>query len=493
MAVVAALAAVGWRVRVFWEGDDEWFEGTITKYVPENGYFVEYDDGEQQWETDDPARIQFLSRSDEKTQLILNAKAHADANEREDEAQGNKWSAQPPPSMTGYEDDDAYAQEEEEYEADHDHDEADEDDDVGKSGRAAGCPVPQDEAEDGEASDGKPSPQAAAPTRSLRDPTKFLKSGVFFRDSETLHETRRALLKEKHELAQQYEQLATSLAQKEDLSQSLKRELHGLKAQVTVASLKGASLLSGSTTDILRTSRDWAERVASQKTANRTARQQLSERHSQLMNRQKAIQQMEMQKHQLEAKLARVPRKELRSLIEIQVEIAQVTAEKRALEAQLAKSIPVERSTRSNGTTTTGCGAMSQNQRDAKTELETDLRQVEKHLLRVRDQINEWTLRRERELAKIVPVRARIERLQTELHAYEKSQVLLRSVFLRLDRTGDGVVSLDAALEVWTLLAGGKDQRSSKHELRALLPDATPASLDFTAFKICFQQIFPSS
>lgn len=42
--------AVGWKVSVYWEDDLEWYNGKITKYSPSAGYYVEYDDGEEQWE-----------------------------------------------------------------------------------------------------------------------------------------------------------------------------------------------------------------------------------------------------------------------------------------------------------------------------------------------------------------------------------------------------------------------------------------------------------
>lgn len=41
---------VGTRVRVFWEGEGEWFEGVVVDYDKTKGFFVQYDDGEQQWE-----------------------------------------------------------------------------------------------------------------------------------------------------------------------------------------------------------------------------------------------------------------------------------------------------------------------------------------------------------------------------------------------------------------------------------------------------------
>lgn len=42
--------AVGCRVQVYWEGEDEWFEGVVDTYSTERGYYVKYDDGEELWE-----------------------------------------------------------------------------------------------------------------------------------------------------------------------------------------------------------------------------------------------------------------------------------------------------------------------------------------------------------------------------------------------------------------------------------------------------------
>lgn len=41
---------VGTRVSVFWEGEGEWFEGVVAEYDAAKGLFVQYDDGEEQWE-----------------------------------------------------------------------------------------------------------------------------------------------------------------------------------------------------------------------------------------------------------------------------------------------------------------------------------------------------------------------------------------------------------------------------------------------------------
>jgi hypothetical protein len=41
---------VGARVRVYWEGDDTWYEGMVLQASASRGYRVHYDDGEQHWE-----------------------------------------------------------------------------------------------------------------------------------------------------------------------------------------------------------------------------------------------------------------------------------------------------------------------------------------------------------------------------------------------------------------------------------------------------------
>ena len=38
------------RVQVFWPDDQEYYHGIIQQYDPVKGWFVQYDDGEEQWE-----------------------------------------------------------------------------------------------------------------------------------------------------------------------------------------------------------------------------------------------------------------------------------------------------------------------------------------------------------------------------------------------------------------------------------------------------------
>ena len=54
---------VGLPVKVFWEGDKEFFQGTVKEYsAADNQHLVVYEDGEQAWEDldDDALRVQLM-------------------------------------------------------------------------------------------------------------------------------------------------------------------------------------------------------------------------------------------------------------------------------------------------------------------------------------------------------------------------------------------------------------------------------------------------
>ncbi|ETW09623.1 hypothetical protein H310_00155 [Aphanomyces invadans] len=64
MGSPAGTDAVGWRVQVLWEEEDAWFEGIVTEYDDEKGYYVCYDDGDEKWQaTQDPGAMKFLSNT----------------------------------------------------------------------------------------------------------------------------------------------------------------------------------------------------------------------------------------------------------------------------------------------------------------------------------------------------------------------------------------------------------------------------------------------
>ncbi|DBA01186.1 TPA: hypothetical protein N0F65_002321 [Lagenidium giganteum] len=54
------LERVGQRVDVYWPSEAEWFHGTIQAFNDDEGYFVLYDDGDEQWESASTAQIRFV-------------------------------------------------------------------------------------------------------------------------------------------------------------------------------------------------------------------------------------------------------------------------------------------------------------------------------------------------------------------------------------------------------------------------------------------------
>ncbi|RHY15827.1 hypothetical protein DYB36_005850 [Aphanomyces astaci] len=55
---------VGWRVQVLWEDEGAWFEGVVTEYEDQRGYYVCYDDGDEKWQpTSDAGSVKFMSNT----------------------------------------------------------------------------------------------------------------------------------------------------------------------------------------------------------------------------------------------------------------------------------------------------------------------------------------------------------------------------------------------------------------------------------------------
>ncbi|CAK4087342.1 unnamed protein product [Aphanomyces euteiches] len=56
--------AVGWRVQVHWTSEDAWFDGVVTEFSPDEGYYICYDDGDEQWQPlADVDSIRFISNT----------------------------------------------------------------------------------------------------------------------------------------------------------------------------------------------------------------------------------------------------------------------------------------------------------------------------------------------------------------------------------------------------------------------------------------------
>ncbi|TMW66992.1 hypothetical protein Poli38472_012108 [Pythium oligandrum] len=445
---------VDWRVQVYWEGEDEWFEGVIREYDEAQGYYVCYDDGEEQWESaGNPEIMRFLRKDgqDDEENVVPLVVTPEDA----------RWSNEPPPSSNGYEDD-AY---DDEYEQDDDHEkeEEEEEEETTQAPSAHSTTPEKDESR-------RQKPVKMHPVN-VRDPTRYMGSDVvFFRDEETLRERKAAIQKELKAIKQEHEGLTSQLRQKEQHSTQLKRQLDDLKAQVTLSGF----LTKSGTSQKPKTATQWLERVTQQKIQNRLLQQELTVQQSALQQKKARLLALEQQRDQLQKRLDRVPKKELCSLVEVQMEITRLLNEKRGLEAKLVSK-----------TASAPSGKRDEKPR-RQQELEIELRKHDQVVARLSDEVDRWKLSVERENARLAPLRARLTSLHDDLSKYASSKVLLRSAFLRFDREGSGTLTRDAALDALVLLAPpGAPQ--SREELARGIPNA--ATITFDMFATYFDQL----
>lgn len=467
--------AVGSRVRVYWEGEDEWFEGVVDAFSPERGYYVKYDDGEEQWELDAGEHaIRFLSDSED-----------AQAGESQaDQADNNNDDA---PVA------DDYGDGEEEYEEDgYDHveqtEEKEEEEDVAMS------PTPEQV---------DPPVQPPKQQRPIKPARTFMRSSAaFFRDEDTLREMRQELRQEKKTLTHQLQTLTMQLAEKEQVSAAIKSELQQLKTSAALASVirqvPRSAMLSASSSGLPKpkTAAQWGERVLDQKLENQCLAEDLLVLKMAVQDKQLSLQRKQKRRDEMSAKLTRVPRRHLLTLVDVQVEIARLLEEKRALESQSPRSsLRVEKELVT--TSRTGANAASA----TKTVLQSELTSLEITAERYKEELRQWGLRIDCEKARLAPLEKRLVALQQELKRYEDSQVLLRSVFLRLGPDSrDGCVALDAALTAFQTLAPLDQPPVAYEDMAARLQDSKILSADgmneqrvsFTQFTQAFECLFKS-
>jgi hypothetical protein len=63
---------IGCRLAVYWSDDDEYYEGTVTQQLERGSFFVEYDDGDQEW-VDAETKAKILNGTASKRQHERNA------------------------------------------------------------------------------------------------------------------------------------------------------------------------------------------------------------------------------------------------------------------------------------------------------------------------------------------------------------------------------------------------------------------------------------
>lgn len=95
---------VGRPVRVFWDIDGEWFPGHVESYVPDQGYHIVYNDGDEEW----LATLEGVEFEDEDLDNVANNKDKNDYNDTYDEynATENSFRDDEPQQTSVYDQDD---------------------------------------------------------------------------------------------------------------------------------------------------------------------------------------------------------------------------------------------------------------------------------------------------------------------------------------------------------------------------------------------------
>ncbi|KAG2769038.1 hypothetical protein PC129_g3740 [Phytophthora cactorum] len=477
--------AVGCRVQVYWEGEGEWFNGVVDAYSAERGYYVKYDDGEEQWELDaGEYSIRFLTepgsgRSDGVSAGI--------ASTREEEERLDSTGASPK--------DDSEAGSVEEYEDAYEDGEQEE-------------PLEQDSDEEAANPIAKKEDLASItattkPQKAVKPARAFMRtSAAFFRDEDTLREMRQDLRQEKRTLTNQVHILTMQLAEKEQVAAALKSELQGLKTSAMLANVMRQvprfTTLSGSSSGTVKglskpkTAAEWGERVLDQKLENQILAEELLALKTAVQDKQLSVQRKQKQRDEMSAKLSRVPRRHLCTLVDLQLEISRLLEEKRALEIQ-----PRPSSSRAKPEKMSSLNVSA----STKAVLQNELTSLEVTTERYKEELRQWHLKIDCEKARLAPLETRLASLQLELQRYEDSQVLLRSVFLRLgpDKR-DGCVPLEAALSAFQTLTPLDRDALAAEEMVVRLKESSILSLNegdqqrlsFTQFVTAFSYLFKS-
>lgn len=220
--------------------------------------------------------------------------------------------------------------------------------------------------------------------------------------------------------------------------------------------------------------------------------------------KQQVVQQRQRQCEQLKDRVSRVPRRDLRTLVDIQVEIATLMEEKRTLLETHKRTPPTATRAPCAAPSDDGTFGWTHGADATKVSLEKELGRLETACSRAQDEVLRWKLSVERENARRLPLQARCIALQQELAKFEASNVLLRTVFLRLDPDADGTIAVQtAATALLTLappshtpsLASADAVLTTLQSLNALpkLEDGAAGGrprLSFTDFVACFRTLF---
>lgn len=378
-----------------------------------------------------------------------------------------------------------YEEEEEEYDDNHENEEQDERED---SAHEDSSPIP-------EKREILKADQPIKPQKVVKPARAFMRtSAAFFRDEDTLREMQTDLRQEKKLLLNQVHVLSMQLVEKEQVSTALKRELQQLKTSTALANAmrqipKSVALSSSSSSSIRgqsrpRTAVEWSERVLDQKLENQSLAEELLALKAAVQDKQLSVQRKQKRRDEMATKLARVPRRHLFTLVDLQVEISRLLEEKRSLECKPDSSSKPELLSGVKVNTST------------KAALQNELTSLEITTERYKEELRQWELKIDCEKARLAPLEARLASLQQELRRYEDSQVLLRSVFIKLGPDPrDGHVPLEAALTAFQTLAPLDQESLSVEEMlirlkKGGLLDSEQQRLSFAQFVEAFDCLF---
>ncbi|KDO24725.1 hypothetical protein SPRG_10259 [Saprolegnia parasitica CBS 223.65] len=395
--MVTGADAIGWRVEVFWEDEEQWFQGVITEYSDDDGYYVSYDDGDEKWQPSAaPDAMRFLAKTiavdDASTELKGSLPVAASHDYSED-----GFEDKPEMPMQSLQDGNTLLE----------------------SDEATPEPTPRQHSElplQVKVTEPRGTTPVVAPLLRARPvPAKPVRkpasNTIFFKDREELQEMRTKLEATKLALTDELSKLKVSLKAADATSAQLKQTMSDLTAKLTVAQLHPTTNApSASSMD---------ERMLELTARNR----QMTAENAELATTKREIQ---GRRHKV-------------TLVEVQLEIALLLQHKSNLEATLAtRKVP------SKPTTTVDVDGYK-----------AKLAAADARIWDLKRESLDWKQRFEQEQAKASALNARRVNLGAQLARFRSSKALLRRAFDRCDGNGDGTLTLDETVQVLRLLSPG--------------------------------------
>ncbi|EQC29471.1 hypothetical protein SDRG_12719 [Saprolegnia diclina VS20] len=448
--------AIGWRVEVFWEDEEQWFQGVITEYSEDDGYYVCYDDGDEKWQPSAaPDAMRFLANTiavDDASTELKGASPVAASHDYSEDGFEDKLEIPIPSSL---DDGNPLLESDEEVTPEPTPREVS---DTPQQARVAEprwtAPVT--------------APLARARTAPAKPTRKPASNSVFFKDREELQEMRAKLEATKAALTDELGKLKASLKAADSTSAQLKQTMSELTAKLTVAQLHPATATPNASS--------MDERMLELTTRNR----QMTTENAELATTKREIQgrvdALRAKADALSTKWANVPQRHKITLVEVQLEIALLLQHKNNLEATLAtRKVPPK------PTTTVDV--------DHKAKLAA----ADARIWDLKRESHDWKQRFEQEQAKASALDARRVHLGEQLARFRSSKALLRRAFDRCDGIGNGTLTLDETVQVLRLLSpgdnGGDDLEASIRIYFAAADANHDSAIDFDEFCKAFEHL----